>query len=225
MVLLSTAKAGRLIKKCKNQRVALSCGTFPSHANLSTGRKLIVKLGSNKSNICDLVWTCRLLVHLAMFLENSSSYRDDISARRHILYYSAFWKRSFTRQISGKCLSWRLLLLPWWSTGDFCPSRISVVHFGVYVACSRSDVFCLWPRFRLGVVLLLRRFWQTRVELHVLTFSRADTTVQAASWQLPTGRFVSAGVWTAQRWLVNVVICVYSSHLVLRRECCTVLLF
>lgn len=65
--------SGALHEKCNNHRPALLCSPFASHASFEAKGKLNIEICSNKSNICDFVWTCSCLVHFATLFTTSSS--------------------------------------------------------------------------------------------------------------------------------------------------------
>lgn len=54
-------------------RAACLCTPLPSHHNLKAERKLIIAVGSNKSNTSNYIWTCRRLGNFATLLTTSSS--------------------------------------------------------------------------------------------------------------------------------------------------------
>lgn len=105
------------------------------------------------------------------------------------------------------------------------------VHPGVsyspvaVVSLIRRAIFLFWLGIRSGVVIVLGRFWQSRVFFNMLYFSPAVTTFQATVRRLTTGHFANPGYEMTWRWIINLVIRLNGIDQVLRHHCGTFFLF
>lgn len=153
-------------------------------------------MGLKESNICDLMWTCGRLAHLAKFLATSSSWWSYLMARHYALKGKLSWKPSSTGRISGNFWSWRLLLLSWRSFNDFLSVLESHNLLWQVWSCALNNI-SLPTSVLMTSPACARTVLQTPAPLNVLTISLAVTLFRLASKRHFTGRSVRPGVWKA----------------------------